>query len=182
MQQWIAPVALVLLIALKYAFGWEVDATYIATVAFILFFGALIYLKIPAQIGAMLDQRSAAIAKELGEAKKLREQAAALLVEYQAKKAAAERQAQDIVTQARTQAAALAAETRVQMAEALKRREKEAEDKIARAEASAVSEVRAAAADAAVKAAEEILRKELTGAKQAELITKGAAELATKFG
>ncbi len=62
------------------------------------------------------------------------------------------------------------------MAEALKRREKEAEDKIARAEASAVSEVRAAAVEAAVQAAEQILRKELTGAKQAELVTKGAAE------
>jgi F-type H+-transporting ATPase subunit b len=160
----------------------EYDATFFALVALILFLAALWYLKIPAQIGAMLDQRSAEIGKELAEAKRLREQAAALLVEYQAKKAAAERQAQDIVTQARTQAAAVAAETKAQMAEALKRREKEAEDKIARAEASAVSEVRAAAADAAVKAAEEILRKELTGAKQAELVTKGAAELAIKFG
>jgi F-type H+-transporting ATPase subunit b len=159
-----------------------IDATFIAFLALILFGALLVYLKVPSQVGAMLDQRSAAIAKELSEAKKLREQAAALLVEYQAKKAAAERQAQDIVSQARTQAAAVAAETRLQMTEALKRREKEAEDKIARAEASAISEVRAAAAEAAVAAAEQILRKELTGAKQAELVSKGAAELATKFG
>jgi F-type H+-transporting ATPase subunit b len=159
----------------------EFDATFFAFVALILFLGALWYLKIPAQIAAMLDQRSAAIAKELSDARKLREQAAALLVEYQAKKAAAERQAQDIVTQARVQAAAVAAETRVHMAEALRRREKEAEDKIARAEASALAEVRGAAADAAMAAAEQILRKELTAAKQADLITKGAAELAKKF-
>jgi F-type H+-transporting ATPase subunit b len=159
----------------------EFDATFFAFVALVLFFGVLWYLKIPAQIGSMLDQRSAAIGKELAEAKKLREQAAALLVEYQAKKAAAERQAQDIVSQARTQAAAVAAETRTQLAEALKRREQDAVDKIARAEASALAEVRAAAAEAAMAAAEQILRKELTAAKQAELITKGAAELAKKF-
>ncbi len=158
-----------------------VDATFIAFVALILFAALLVWLKVPAQIGVMLDQRSAAIAKELADAKKLREEAAALLAEYQAKKAAAERQAQDIVIQARAQAAAMAAETRMQMAEALKRREKEAEDKIARAEASALAEVRAAAADAAMAAAEQILRKELTAAKQADLVTKGAAELAKKF-
>jgi F-type H+-transporting ATPase subunit b len=180
-MQWIAPASLVVLIALKYALGWEVDATFIAMAAFILFFWALIYLKIPAMIAAMLDKRSAEIANELTEARKLREQAAALLAEYQAKKAEAERHAQELIVSARAQAATVAAELRAEAAETLKRREQQAEEKIARAEAQAIADVRAAAADAAVEAAEKMLRAQLTPAKQAELVNKGAAELAKNF-
>jgi F-type H+-transporting ATPase subunit b len=181
MMQWIAPVSLLILVALKYALHWEVDATYIALVALILFAWALIYLKIPAMIAAMLDQRSAAIAHELNEAKKLREQAAALLAEYQAKKAEAERHAQELIASAREQAKIAAAEIRTEAAASLKRREAQAEEKIARAEAQAVADVRAAAAEAAVAAAEKMLRAQLTPAKQADLVKQGAAELAKKF-
>lgn len=159
----------------------EFDATFVALIGFVLFFAALIYLKIPAMVGAMLDKRSAEIAHELTEAKKLREQAAALLADYQAKKAEAERQAQELIVNARAQAATIAADLRTEAAASLKRREQQAEEKIARAEAQAIADVRAAAADAAVEAAEKMLRAQLTPAKQAELVTKGAAELAKKF-
>ncbi|MGE3303502.1 MAG: ATP F0F1 synthase subunit B [Hyphomonadaceae bacterium] len=160
----------------------EIDATFIALVAFILFFAALFFLGVPKQLAGMLDQRSAAIAKELAEARRLREQAAALLADYEAKKAAADKQAEEIVAHAKEQAVALAAETRAQMSEALKRREREAEEKITQAEAQAMADVRAAASEAALAAAEKILRAHLTPAKQAELVERGAAELARKFG
>lgn len=181
MLTWIAPASLVVLIACKYLFNWEIDATFIATASFILFFWTLIYLKIPAMITAALDKRSAEIATELSEAKKLREQAAALLAEYEAKKAEAERHAQELIASARDQAALAASELRADAAASLKRREQQAEEKIARAEAQAVADVRAAATEAAVAAAEKLLRAQLTPAKQADLITQGAAELSKKF-
>jgi F-type H+-transporting ATPase subunit b len=178
---WYAPLALALAIALKFAFNWEVDATFVALIAFILFFGVLIYFGAPKQVGAMLDQRSQAIAKELDDARRLREQAASLLAEYEAKREAAKKHAEEIIAHAKDQAAMLAAETRAQMGETLKRRERQAEEKIARAEAQAVADVRAAAADAAVQSAEQILRAQLNPAKQAALIESGAAELTKKF-
>jgi F-type H+-transporting ATPase subunit b len=161
--------------------GIEIDATFIAFVSLVLFFAALIYLKIPAQIAGMLDQRSKAIAQELEEARRLRAQAAALLAETQAKKAAAEAHAQELLLHAREQVAVLAAEGKIQIADALKRREREAEEKIARAEAQATADVRAAAADAAIAAADQMLRAQLTPARQADLVTQGATELAKKF-
>ena len=59
--------------------GIEIDATFIALVAFTIFFAVMIYLKVPGMVLSALDQRSAAIAKELHDARRLREEAEKLL-------------------------------------------------------------------------------------------------------
>jgi F-type H+-transporting ATPase subunit b len=160
----------------------EITATEIAFLALLLFIGLLVYLKVPAAIAGMLDGRTQAIAKELHDARKLREDAEKLLAEYQAKKTAAEAEAKAIVDAAKEQAAAVAEETRTQMMAAMARREKQAEDRIAQAGARASDEVRAAAAEAAVNAAEKLLRERMNDKAQGALITEGVAELKRKFG
>jgi F-type H+-transporting ATPase subunit b len=139
-------------------------------VAFFLFVALAIYLKIPAKIAALLDERSARIAKDLAEAQKLREEARALLDEYRKKRAQAEKDAQDIVALARREAEAYAHETRMKLAEMLERRTKQAEQKIAQAEQQAVKDVRTTATDVAISAASELLGAAAEGAKGAELI------------
>ena len=51
----------------------------------------LLWKGVPGMIGKMLDQRSAAIAAELNEAKRLSAEAAALLADYKKKAAGAEK-------------------------------------------------------------------------------------------
>ncbi len=132
-------------------------------IAFLLFMGILLYYKVPTLLGASLDKRAETIRNELDEARRLREEAQALLADYQRKSREAEEEAKVIVEQAKREAEALAAETRKALAEQVERRTKVAEEKIARAEAQAVSEVRATAVDVAVAAAEKILRERVTG-------------------
>jgi F-type H+-transporting ATPase subunit b len=139
-------------------------------VAFVLFVALLVYLKVPAKMAAMLDERAARITKELAEAKKLREEAQALLDAYKKKRAQAEKDAEDIVALARKEAEAYAHETRVKLAETLERRTKQAEQKIAQAEQQAVKDVRTAATDVAIAAATELLGAATEGAKGAKLI------------
>ena len=150
-------------------------------VAFILFVALLIYLKVPAKIAAMLDERSTRIAKELAEAKKLREEAQALLDEYKKKRAQAEKDAQDIVTLARKEAEAYAHETRVKLTETLKRRTRQAEQKIAQAELQAVKDVRTTATDVAVGAATELLAAATEGTKGANLIDESIAAVKSRL-
>ena len=159
-----------------------IDATFIALVAFLIFFGVLIYLKIPGMLLKALDTRSQEIAKELHDARRLREEAEKLLADYEAKRAAAESEAKAIVDAAKEQAAAVAEETRTQMMAAMARREKQAEDRIAQSGAKAADDVRAAAAEAAVAAAEKLLRERMTDASQAALVNAGVAELKRNFG
>jgi F-type H+-transporting ATPase subunit b len=160
----------------------SVDATFVALIALAIFIGLILYLKAPALIAKALDERSAAIAKELAEARKLREEAQALYAEYESKKARAETEAGEIIAHAREQAAMLTQEARAEHVQALERRRRQAVERIARAEQQAEADVRAAIAEAAIAAAERKLREGLTPAAQADLVSKGVAELKEKFG
>ena len=139
-------------------------------VAFLLFVALLIYLKAPHKLVAMLDERSARIAKELAEARKLREEALALLAEYQGKRSEAEKTAAQIIEQARKEAGAFAIEARQKLAETIERRTKQAEQKIAQAELQAVKDVRSTVTDLAIAAATELLGTAVKGAKGESLI------------
>lgn len=150
-------------------------------IAFFLFMGLLAYMKVPAMLTKALDDRADAIRLELDEARRLREEAQQLLADYQKKARDAETEATAIVEQARLEAEALAMETRRTLAESLERRTKQAEDKIARAEAQAVSEVRAAAVDMAIGAAERILKVKTAGAPGSTLIEQGIRDLKAKL-
>jgi F-type H+-transporting ATPase subunit b len=145
-------------------------AEFWVAVAFVAFLLILAYYKVPALIAKALDERAAGIRKELDEARRLREEAQALLADYQRKHRNAGQEAEAIVEQARREAEAYAAETRKSLAETVERRRKQAEDKIARAEVQAVEDVRAAAVDMAIAAAEKILREKAAGASGAALI------------
>ena len=163
--------------------AWFADATNIALVAFVVFFLILWRLNVHTMILSALDKRSEAIGKELHEARRLREEAEKTLADYQAKRAAAEAEAKAIVDTAKEQAAAVAEETRQAMMAAMARRERQAEDRIAAAETKAADEVRAAAAEAAIQAAERMIRERMNADAQAGLVADGLNEMkARKFG
>lgn len=153
------------------------DAKFWVLVAFILFMALLVFYEVPKLVARMLDDRADAIRKELDEARRLREEAQQLLADYQRKAREADEEAKVIVQQARREAETLAAETRKSLAESLDRRTKLAEDKIARAEAQAQAEVRGAAVDAALAAAEKILRGRVAGDTASGLIDQSIQDL-----
>ena len=142
-------------------------------VSFFLFVGGLIYLGVHKKVAAVLDARAAAIAKELDEAKRLREEAEKVLADYRRKQGDAVKETQAIISLAAKEAELLAAETRRSMKESFERRTKLAEDKIARAEAEALREVRAAAADAAIAAARSVIAEKLTPEAADKLVKQG---------
>ena len=150
-------------------------------VAFVLFIGVLVYVGAHKKIFEALDHRSARIKAELDEARRLRDEAQALLADYQRKQREAEQEAEAIVADAKAEAVRVAAEARVKMEDFVARRTKLAETKIGQAEAQALAEVRAAAADAAVAAAETILRDTAKGKVADDLIAQGIADVQAKL-
>ena len=150
-------------------------------VAFLLFVALLVYLKVPAMATGMLDDRSAKIAKELDEARKLREEAQILLASYEKKRTEAEKLAEDIVKQAHADAVEYAAESRRKLGDMLDRLTRQAEQKIAQAEAAAVKEVRNIVTDIAVAAAQSLTPDAVKGAKAASLIDESIAAVKTRL-
>lgn len=160
---------------------FELDAEFWVLIAFLLFVAVLIKLGVPRLIAGALDDRSARINSELAEARKLRDEAQALLADYQRRRGEADREAEEIVVAAKSEAERLAADAKVKVEEFVARRTQMAETKIAQAEAQALADVRAAAADAAVAAAERILTETTKGKVGEDLIAQGIRDLRSKL-
>lgn len=157
------------------------DAEFWVAVAFVLFVAGMGYLGVHKMVAKSLDERADKIKAELDEARKLKDEAAQLLAEYQRKRQEAEAEAQDIIAGAKAEAERLAIEAKAKIEEFIARRTKMAETKIAQAEAQATADVRAAAADAAIAAAEKILTQETKGQLAGELIAKGIEDIRKKL-
>ncbi len=150
-------------------------------VAFVILMAVFVYFGIHRTVLTTLDHRSARIKAELDDARRLKDEAAKLLAEYKARHATAEREAQDIIASAKAEAERIASEARTKMEDFVARRTRTAESKIALAEAQALADVRAAAANAAVTAASTILSQTVKGPVADDLLAKGITEVREKL-
>lgn len=157
------------------------DPEFWVAVAFVTFLGLAAWFGAFKALVNGLDQRGQRIAAELAEAKRLREEAQTLLASYEKRRLEAEGEAAAIIAQAKVDAERLAKEAEEKLADFVVRRQKTAEQKIAQAEAEAMSEVRGAAAEAAIRASEAILRVRSKGAAGAGLLKKSLDEVKSKL-
>ena len=150
-------------------------------IAFIILMGLFGYLGIHRTALKALDNRSGRIKAELDDARRLKDEAAKVLEQYKARRASAEREADEIIATAKAEAERIASEAKAKMEDLVARRTKTAESKIALAEAQALADVRAAAAEAAVAAASTILSRSVKGKVADDLLAKGIAEVRQKL-
>lgn len=157
------------------------NASFWVGLCFFLFLGLLVYKKVPGLIAQSLDKRADAIRQELDEAQRLREEASAMLADYERKQRDAEKEAAAIVKQAQSDSEALAKETRENLKATLERRAKVAEEKIARAEEQAINDVRASAVRVAIAAAEQIIDKKMTPAASKKLVDESIKSVKSRL-
>jgi F-type H+-transporting ATPase subunit b len=157
------------------------EAEFWVAVAFVILMGVFAYFGIHRTVLKTLDHRSERIKAELDDARRLKDEAAKLLAEYKARHATAEREAEDIIASAKAEAERIASEAKAKLEDFVARRTKTAESKIALAEAQALADVRAAAANAAVMAASSILSQSVKGQIADDLLAKGITEVREKL-
>lgn len=156
------------------------DPTFWTAIAFVIFIVAL-FKPVKKALMAGLDSRIEQIRAEVEEAQRLREEAQTLLASYQRKQREAAQEAEDIVKQAKEDAALHRAEARKSLEEMLRRQEALAIGKIAQAEAAAVQEVREVAIDLAIAATEKILAEKVRGELSDRIVEKAIGELPRKL-
>jgi len=166
--------------------GWLGDlfdisgSTFWVLIAFILFVALIVWKARKAIVGG-LDARADAIRAEIDEAQKLREEAQSLLADYQRKQRDALQEAEGMLRAAEEEAGRLRARAEEDLAASLKRREQQALDRIAQAEAAAQSEVRNMAVDLAVSATRKLLEDKIDDDKAAGLVDEAIKELPNKL-
>ncbi|MEQ1509402.1 MAG: F0F1 ATP synthase subunit B [Sphingopyxis sp.] len=153
------------------AVGW-------VAVAMALLIAIMIWKKVPTILAAMLDGKIAEIRKQLDEASALRAEAEALRGEYQAKLTALDQDIANIRAGAEAEAALLVANAKDDVKTLIARRKKMAEDRIAAAERSAISDVRDSVVRAAVGAAQSLIAENHGATADKPLIEAAIADIA----
>ena len=152
------------------------DVEFWIALAFIVAVVVLVRKAAPCITGG-LDARAARIKSEIEEAKRLRAEAEATLADYQRKQRDALAEAQTIVARAKEDAERIGREAEIELDAALKRREASTLDKIAQAEAKALSEVRNVAVDVAIETTKLLLLQSLDKKRASLLIDQAIEEL-----
>lgn len=157
------------------------DAEFWTGLALLVFLGLLLMLGVHKTAAKALDSKAAKIQADLDEARKLREEAQALLASLKTQREQTEKLAGEMLANAKVEAKRLEADAAAKLEEQIKRRQELAERRISNAEAQAAAEVKAAAADLAAQMAEGVLAQRLEGAKSDPLIDGALAQLAEKL-
>jgi F-type H+-transporting ATPase subunit b len=150
-------------------------------VGLLIFVAIVVGAGVPKMVAKALDDKGAKIQSELDEAARLRAEAEAMLAQIRQEKAEAEAQAADMLAAAEADARRIETEAKAKLEEALTRRQALAERRIAQAEAQATTDVKAAAADLAAKAAQDVLTARLATAKSDPLIDSAIAQIGDKL-
>ena len=157
------------------------NTNFVVLLAFLLFIGVLVYLKVPGMLGGALDKRAAGIRSELDEARALREEAQTILASFERKQREVQDQADRIVAAARKDAVTAAELAKEDLQKSIARRLAAAEDQIASAQAAVVKDVRDRAIVIAVAAAKQVLAEQMTAAHANKLIDDAIGEVETKL-
>lgn len=157
------------------------NTNFVVLLGFLVFIGILIWKKVPAMLGGMLDQRAEGIKAELDEARTLREEAQSILASYERKQREVQEQADAIVAQAKKDSEAAAAKAKEDLKSSIARRLAAAEEQIEAAEAAAIREVRNTAVDVAVAAASDVIAKKMSAAEANDLIDTAIADVSAKL-
>lgn len=156
------------------------DAKFWVLAAF-LTFGALLGKKLWKFATGALDTRSARIEGELVAARRLREEAQAVLTSYQKKQKECLAEAESIVEKSRADAAAMARAAETELKAALDARTKLALEKIEQEETRALQEVQHHVIDIAIAAARELIVEHLSKTPADELIKLAVADIERKI-
>lgn len=157
------------------------NTDFVVTVAFVLFIGVLLYLKVPAMVAGILDARADNIRKELDEARKLREAAQKILADYQRQQREVAEHAEQIVAHAKVEAENAAKQAKLDLKASIARRLAAAEDQIASAEAAAIKEVRDRAVSVAIAAAGDVIAQSMSAKDGGALIDAAIDDVAKKL-
>ena len=134
-----------------------IDSTFWVAVSFFIFFGGLLYLKVPQKINQILQKLISDITNEINESEKLRTEAKALLDNAQKKLDTAQSVSDEILEQARKDSDRLIIELNDKFHKSSEIRKNSAETKITQMKDAAIKDIKNASVKIAIDSAKKII-------------------------
>ena len=153
-----------------------IDATFWVGVSFILFFGILIYLKIPQKINEILNKLINDIKNEIEESEKLRSEAKTLLDNSQAKLNSAQEESKKIIEQAKKESENLIIEINDKFHKSSEIKKSLAENKISQMKEIALKEIKDNSVRLAMESVKKIISTSIDKSKLDNLFERNLEE------
>jgi len=153
-----------------------IDATFWVAISFIIFFGGLIYLKIPQKINDILTKLILDIKNEIDESEKLRSEAKILLDNAQSKLDTAQKVSKNILEQAKKDSDHLVIEMNNKFHKSSEIKKNLAESKILQMKESALKEIKDVSIKIAVDSVKKIIDTSVDKSKLDSLFDKNLEE------
>ena len=153
-----------------------IDATFWVAVSFIIFFGALIYLKIPQKISEMLDKMISDIKNEIDESEKLRTESKKLLDDAQKKLNSVSVETKKILDQAKSESEKLVVDMNDKFHKSTEIKKNLAKNKIAQMKETAIKEIKDTSIGIAVNSVKKIITTSVDKSKLDNLFEKNLEE------
>ena len=135
-----------------------IDSTFWVAVSFVIFFGALVYLKVPQKVNEILNQLISDIKNEINESEKLRTEAKTLLDKAQKKLDTAQTVSDEILEQAKRDSDKMVIELNDKFHKTSEIKKNLAENKISQMKEAAIKEIK----DTSIKIAVDSVKKIIT--------------------
>ena len=158
-----------------------IDATFWVAVSFVIFFGALIYLKVPQKINDILTKQISDIKNEIEESEKLRSEARILLDNAQTKLDSAESFGKEMLDQAKKDSNKLIIDMNDKFHKSAENKKKLAENKILQMKESALKEIKDASVKITVDSVKKIITTSIDKSKLDNLFDKNLEEVKTSL-
>ena len=141
------------------------DATFWVAISFIIFFGVLIYLKVPLKINDNLNKLISDIKNELNESEKLRKETKVFLDQSQSKLNSASDETKVIIENAKKDADAMVQQMKDKFNKSAEIKKRLTEEKITQMKEQAIKEIKNISIDIAVTSVEKIIKNTIDKSK-----------------
>ena len=153
-----------------------IDSTFWVAISFIIFFGGLIYLKVPQKINGILNKLIIDIKNEIDESEKLRTEAKKLLDNAQKKLDTADNVSKEIIDQAKKDSDRIIIELNDKFHKSSEIKKNLAENKISQMKEAAIKEIKDASIKIAIDSAKKIITTSVDKSKLDTVFQKNLEE------
>ena len=152
------------------------DATFWVTVSFFIFFGILIYFKIPQKVKETLEQKILNIQNQVNEAEKLKEDAKNILTEQEKKISNSKKEVKEMINKANEEVEKNVLRSNEEFHTLMESRKKSAEDRIRQLKNQAIKDIKNASVKLALESVEKMIKNSLDKSKLDKIYSSSIEE------
>ena len=156
-----------------------IDATFWVAVSFFIFFGGLVYLKVPQKVNNLLDEKIKLIKNEIDEAEKLKNESKNLLSDYENKIDASKKETKEIISLAKKQSEKVIIEKTNKFHQDMDLKKKNAEQKIIQLKEEALQDIKKASIKISIESVGNLIKNSIDKKKLETVYSEGLEQVKT---